>query len=64
MPDKSDTDIQEILVDFVNELKPVEHVSVADLFTDNRTGARYCECHIRAIELVAHATTDTNGPLM
>lgn len=40
-------------------LEPLEGAKSLHVFTDNRTGARYCECHVRAKKLTALGTTDT-----
>lgn len=42
---------------FVDQFKPLEAASV-QLLTDHRTGALYCECHIKANKLIALGTTD------
>ncbi len=39
-------------------LEPIEGTEELHVLVDNRTGARYCECHIRAEKLVALGTTD------
>ena len=54
----SPADIQEALAQFIAKLKPVEALESLILFTDNRTGARFYDCHISAGLLVASATPD------
>lgn len=40
-------------------LEPLEGTKSLHVFTDHRTGARYCECHVRASKLTSLGTTDT-----
>ena len=47
------------LVALKSTLEPLEGSKNLLVFTDNRTGARYCECHLRAKKLTALGTTDT-----
>lgn len=42
----------------IDELSPHETFEQLVFLTDNRTGAFYCECHLRASTLVANATID------
>lgn len=49
----------ETLAALKTALEPLEGGSSLHVFTDNRTGARYCECHVRANKLTALGTTDT-----
>lgn len=63
----TETDIQPIVATFHAEMAPLELAVELKILTDNRTGARYCECHIHADKLVGLATTDapldpTNQP--
>lgn len=51
-------DIQKTVAGFLADLKPVEPPETLILFTDNRTGARFYDCHVHAKELVSFATTD------
>jgi hypothetical protein len=53
-----ETDIQPIVAAFHKEMAPLESADELKILTDNRTGARYCECHILADKLVGLATTD------
>jgi hypothetical protein len=44
--------------DFVKEFQPLEtHEQLIEL-TDHRTGARYCECHIKGSKLISLGTID------
>jgi hypothetical protein len=52
----TDAEIQKLIGEFTADLQPTE--PTLTLFTDNRTGARYAECHVKASKLVAFATTD------
>jgi len=51
-------EIQETVAGFLADLKPVQPAETLILFTDNRTGARFYDCHVHAKDLVAFATTD------
>jgi hypothetical protein len=42
---------------FVDEFAPLEAESVM-LLTDHKTGAQYCECHVKAERLIGLGTTD------
>jgi hypothetical protein len=53
-----ETDIQSIVTAFQTEMAPLEIGAELKILTDNRTGARYCECHIEASKLVGMQTTD------
>ena len=44
--------------EFCNEFEPLEPAASLLLLIDNRTGARYCECHIKASKIVELTTTD------
>jgi len=46
------------LEDLAKEFQPLETNEQLLELTDNRTGARYCECHIKGTKLVALGTTD------
>lgn len=46
------------LAAFIQAAKPLESPEHLQVLTDKRTGARYCECHIKASVLVALGTTD------
>jgi len=54
----TEIDIQPIVATFQNEMVPLEGGIELKILTDNRTGARYCECHIHADKLVGFATID------
>lgn len=43
--------------EFLEQFSPLEAPNVL-LMTDHRTGARYCECHVRAGSLISFGTTD------
>ena len=51
-------DVDSVLQIFKLELEPVEKDNALLVLTDNRTGAHYCECHVRAEKLVSLGTTD------
>lgn len=42
---------------FIELLQPVERP--IQIFADGKTGALYCECHVKAEKLVSHTTPDT-----
>jgi hypothetical protein len=48
----------ELLKEFVNECHPLENEHRLLLLVDERTGARYCECHILGSQIMALGTTD------
>jgi hypothetical protein len=50
-------DKSEAFIEFLNTFEPLEAPHIK-LLTDYRTGARYCECHIKANSLIELATTD------
>jgi hypothetical protein len=54
---KIDADIQAVVCQFEEDLDPLEKGNLF-ILTDNRTGARYCECHVLASKIIAFATTD------
>ena len=43
---------------FCEKFKPLEPAKTILQLVDQRTGAHYCECHIKASKLVKLATTD------
>lgn len=54
-------DIALLVREFVKLFAPVEAESGELLvFTDNRTNAHYCECHVRASKFIAQSTTDVS----
>src|SRR5437879_6124120 len=53
---KTAAEIDALKKEFEVELKPIEGVLV--LLTDNRTGARFCECHVLASNLIKYGTVD------
>ncbi len=52
----TEAEINKLVDEFTSDLQPVENP--LSLFTDNRTGARYAECHVRGSKLVEFSTTD------
>lgn len=48
--------IQESINDFAQKCKPIEKTIY--IFTDAKTGAYYCECHLSAKDLLKLSTTD------
>src|SRR5579859_4514689 len=42
----------------VESLKPLEGTDKLFILTDQRTGARYCECHVRGSKFIEFATPD------
>jgi hypothetical protein len=53
-----DEDIQEIVAAFHKEMQPLESLIELKILTDRCTGARYCECHVRAEKLLVSANID------
>jgi hypothetical protein len=51
-------DVDALVTEFVADCDPLEKNDVFTIFVDARTGARFCECHIRASKLVPLATID------
>jgi hypothetical protein len=47
-----------LLQAFAKEFQPLETHDRLFEFTDSRTGARYCECHIRGSKIVSLGTID------
>lgn len=47
-----------LLQSFAKEFQPLETASQLLELTDSRTGARYCECHIKGSKIIALGTTD------
>ncbi|MES2046706.1 MAG: hypothetical protein V4475_22775 [Pseudomonadota bacterium] len=50
--------LDEIKKDLVAALDPMEGLDKLFIITDQRTGARYCECHVRGSKFVELATPD------
>jgi hypothetical protein len=48
--------IQDLLNEFTRKCKPIENIIY--VFTDAKTGAFYCECHMSAKDLLQLSTTD------
>lgn len=55
---KANPDIDQIYAAFNAEFEPLEPATNLLLLTDNRTGAKYCECHVKASKLVELSTVD------
>jgi hypothetical protein len=53
-----DKSIQELVEQFRLVLEPHEQGDAILVLVDNRTGAHYCECHVRGSKLVERGTTD------
>lgn len=49
---------EQVLQELAKEFQPLENLAQLLEFTDARTGARYCECHIKASKIVALGTID------
>ena len=49
---------ENLLQDFAREFQPLETLDQLLELIDSRTGARYCECHIKGSKLVSHGTID------
>lgn len=60
MPDTKTVSVQDknLLQTFANEFHPLETADQLLELTDFRTGARYCECHIKGSKIVSQGTTD------
>ena len=54
----SNGQVKELLQDFANEFQPFETQDRLFELTDSRTGARYCECHIKGSKIVSLGTVD------
>src|ERR1017187_241956 len=52
------TTLAETLAEFFEDAIPQEAKGHLTSFTDKRTGANYCECHVKASKLVNLGTTD------
>lgn len=50
--------VEGIKHDLVNALAPMEGSDKLFIITDHRTGARYCDCHVRGSKFVELATPD------
>lgn len=50
--------LEEIREDLVAALAPMEGLDKLFIITDERTGARYCDCHVRGSKFVELATPD------
>lgn len=47
-----------LLNEFAAECEPIESGESLRRLVDERTGAHYCECHIKGSKLIRHGTTD------
>lgn len=56
--EESVPDVDALVAEFVADCDPLEKNDVFTIFVDARTGARFCECHIRASALIPLATID------
>ena len=50
--------VQGLLNDFAKDFRPLENPHQLLELTDSRTGARYCECHLKASRIVSLGTID------
>lgn len=50
--------IENIIKEFASQFQPLETGSCLLLLTDKRTGASFCECHIKGNALVSMGTID------
>jgi len=50
--------VDDLLKEFVAACHPLESEEKLSLLTDARTGARYCECHVKGSVLISLGTTD------
>lgn len=55
-PDEIFPDVFDLVNQFANACQPIEDTIY--VFVDTKTGAHYCECHIRAKAIVKLSTTD------
>jgi len=61
MPDSKSADGSKaaaLLQQFAKEFEPLETANQLLLLTDSRTGARYCECHLKGSKLASLGTVD------
>jgi hypothetical protein len=52
------TNVDGLVTEFFAACEPLEKDDLVYVFVDARTGARFCECHIRASKLIPLATID------
>ena len=50
--------VDSLVVEFLAACEPLEKTDIVYVFVDARTGARFCECHIRASKFIPAATVD------
>ncbi len=55
---KNDLNVAKLLDEFAKELQPLENKQQLIALEDKRTGAHYCECHIKGSKIVSLGTTD------
>ena len=55
---KNSVDVSKLLEEFTKEFQPLEKKEQLIALEDKRTGANYCECHIKGSKLVTLGTTD------
>jgi formylmethanofuran dehydrogenase subunit B len=53
-----DVDIRPLVIAFHEAMAPMETLAELKILKDNRTGARYCECHVLATKLLELANID------
>jgi hypothetical protein len=54
----SDRQVTGLLHDFAKEFEPLESTEQLIELTDARTGARYCECHLKGSKIISLGTID------
>lgn len=57
-PAKAKKSLDTIKAELAAALQPLEGTENLFIITDARTGARYCECHVRGSKFIAYATPD------
>ncbi len=57
-PKPAEKKVSDLLDLFAKECQPLEKSSQLLELVDSRTGARYCECHLRGSKIIAMGTTD------
>src|ERR1035441_7294930 len=55
---KAKPEAQQIVEQFAGEFEPLESAGTLLLLVDKRTGATFCECHIKGSTLVTLGTID------
>lgn len=54
----AEQELEALLQKFMDLMQPFGTEDGWSAYEDNRTGARYCECHVLASKLIEHGTTD------